>query len=81
MSGLESVEMGVIRIPTVYSNFDDFWDSNIVPIRPQGKTIASMSASGREELRSRLRNYLPVSSDGRIVYQSFASSIKARTPR
>ena len=79
-AGLESIETRVIRIPTIYSNFDDFWDSNAVPIGPQGKTIASMSASGREELRSRVRNHLPVSSDGRIVYQSFANSIKGRVP-
>lgn len=79
-AGLEAVETEVIRIPTVYSNFDDFWTSNVVPIGPQGKTIASMSASAREELRSRLRNHLPVSSDGRIVYHSFANSIKGRMP-
>jgi SAM-dependent methyltransferase len=64
---LESVETQVIRISIVYSDFDDFWDSNIVPIRPQGKIIAGMSASAREELRARLHDFLPVSSDGRIV--------------
>jgi SAM-dependent methyltransferase len=79
-AGLESVETRVIRIPTVYSNFDDFWDSNVVPIGPQGKTIAGMSLSAREELRSRLRNHLPDSSDGRIAYQSSANSIKGRVP-
>jgi ubiquinone/menaquinone biosynthesis C-methylase UbiE len=79
-AGLESVETRVIRIPTVYSDFDDFWDSNVVPIGPQGKTIAGMSADAREELRSRVRNNLPVSSDGRIIYQSFANSIKGRVP-
>src|SRR5262249_20157197 len=36
----------------------DFWDSNIVPIAPQGKIIAAMSASAREELRTRLRGHL-----------------------
>src|ERR1700730_3458943 len=29
-AGLESVETSVVRIRTVYSDFDDFWDSNIV---------------------------------------------------
>jgi ubiquinone/menaquinone biosynthesis C-methylase UbiE len=77
---LETVETRVIRIPTVYSDFEDFWDSNAVPIGPQGKLIASMSASAKEEFRSRLREHLPMSSNGRIVLQSFANSIKGRVP-
>ena len=78
--GLESVNTHVIRIETVYSDFNDFCDSNLVPIGPQGKVISRMSASAREELRARLRDYLPVSSDGRIVYESFASAVKGRVP-
>ena len=76
--GLETVDTRVIRIPIAYSDFDDFWDSNVVPIGPQGKLIAGMSTSVREELRMRLRDHLPVSSDGRIVYESFANAVKGR---
>jgi hypothetical protein len=76
-AGLETIETRVIRISTVYSDFEDFWDSNVVPIGPQGKLIASMSASAREELGLRLRDHLPVSSNGRIVFQN---SIKGRVP-
>jgi SAM-dependent methyltransferase len=79
-AGLETVETQVIRIPTVYSHFDDFWDSNAMPIGPQGKLIASMSESAKEELRAKLRDLLPVSSDGRIVFHSFANCIKGRVP-
>jgi ubiquinone/menaquinone biosynthesis C-methylase UbiE len=79
-AGLESVETRVIGIPTVYSNFDDFWDSNVVPIGPQGKIIAGMTASAKEELRARLRDQLPLSLDGSIVYQSFANAVKGRVP-
>ena len=70
----------MIRIQTIYSDFDDFWNSNIVPIGPQGKTIASMSTSAREEFRTRLRDHLPVSSNGCIVYESFANAVKGRVP-
>jgi SAM-dependent methyltransferase len=79
-AGLESVETRTIRIPTVYSNFDDFWDSNAVPIGPQGKIIAGMTASAKEELRARLRDQLPVAPDGRIVYEAFANAVKGRVP-
>jgi hypothetical protein len=68
----------VIRIPVLYSDFNDFWDSNAAPIGPQGKLIDAMSASAREELRARLRRRLPVTLDGRIIYESYANAVKGR---
>jgi ubiquinone/menaquinone biosynthesis C-methylase UbiE len=79
-AALESVETNVIRIPVTYSNFDDFWDSNTLPLGPQGKVIAGLSQSAREELRARLRDHLPISGDGRIAYESFANCVKGRVP-
>jgi hypothetical protein len=80
MAGLEAVETRVIRIPVRYADFDDFWDSNTVPVGPQGKVIAGMSPGEREQLRVRLRKHLPATSDGRIVYESFANAAKGRMP-
>jgi SAM-dependent methyltransferase len=80
MAGLEAIETRVIRIPVRYANFDDFWDSNTVPVGPQGKVIAGMSPGARAQLRVRLREHLPVTSDGRIVYESFANAVKGRVP-
>lgn len=77
-AGLESVDAEVIRIPVAYSDFDDFWNSNTVPIGPQGKLIDTMSANERERLRAHLRDHLPVASDGRIIYESFANAVKGR---
>jgi hypothetical protein len=79
-AGLESIATRVIRIPVVYSDFDDFWDSNTVLIGPQRKLIAGMSTSEREQLRTDLRDRLPTASDGRIVYESFANAVKGRVP-
>jgi SAM-dependent methyltransferase len=75
-AGLKSVETQVFRILTVYSDFEEFWDSNAVPIGPQGKIIAGMSANAKEELRSWLRDHLNMSTDGRIVYESSANCVK-----
>jgi len=75
---LDSVETRVIRIPVLYSDFNDFWDSNAAPIGPQGKLIDAMSASAREELRARLRRRLPVALDGQIIYESYANAVKGR---
>jgi ubiquinone/menaquinone biosynthesis C-methylase UbiE len=77
-AGLESIDTRVIRIPVVYSDFDDFWDSNTVLIGPQGKLIAGMSMRAKEQLRTDLRDCLPTASDGRIVYESFANAVKGR---
>lgn len=79
-AGLQSVETRVIRIETVYADFDDFWVSNTVPIGPQGKIIAGMSTSAREELRIRLRGYLSMSSTGAIVHHAFANAVKGQVP-
>jgi SAM-dependent methyltransferase len=78
MAGLEAIETCVIRIPVSFSDFDDFWDSNTVPIGPQGKVIDRMSPDMRERLRARLRKDLPVTSDGQIVYESFANAVRGR---
>jgi SAM-dependent methyltransferase len=77
-AGLASIETRVIRIPVTYSSFDDFWDSNTVPIGPQGKLIDGMSKSAREQLRSLLRERLPIGKDGRIAYEAFANAVKGR---
>jgi allophanate hydrolase subunit 1 len=77
-AGLTSIETRVIRIPVVYSDFDDFWDSNIVPVGPQGKFLQEMSPGAREQLRERLREQLPVGADGRIAYEAFANAVKGR---
>jgi ubiquinone/menaquinone biosynthesis C-methylase UbiE len=79
-AGLEEIETRVIRIPVTHANFDEFWDSNTVPVGPQGKVIARMSPAARDQLRTRLREYLPAASDGRIVYESFANAVKGRVP-
>jgi SAM-dependent methyltransferase len=78
MAGLEAIETCVIRIPVRYADFDDFWDSNTVPVGPQGKVIAGMSPGAREQLRARLREQLPVTSDGQILYEAFANAVRGR---
>jgi len=78
MAGLEAIETRVICIPVRYANFDDFWDSNTVPIVPQGKVIAGMSPGTREQLSARLREQLPAASDGQILYESFANAVRGR---
>jgi SAM-dependent methyltransferase len=46
-AGLDSIETYVIRIPVLFSDFNDFWNSNAAPIGPQGKLIDGMSGRKR----------------------------------
>jgi len=77
-AGLETVDTRVIRVPVVYSDFDDFWNSNSVPVGPHGKAIREMPPSVREQLRARVREQVPIASDGRIAYEAFANAVKGR---
>jgi ubiquinone/menaquinone biosynthesis C-methylase UbiE len=77
-AGLQAIETRVIRIPVTFVDFDDFWDSNTVPIGPQGKVIAAMTPDARDQLRARLREQLPTAPDGHIFYESFANAVRGR---
>lgn len=79
-AGLQAIETRQIRIPVVYSSFDDFCESNLVPIGPSGQVISAMSPSEREQLKARLREQLPIGADGRIAYEAFANAVKGRVP-
>jgi SAM-dependent methyltransferase len=80
-AGLESIDTRVIRITVTYSDFDDFWESNSVPVGPSGKAIHDMSPSAREQLRAHLRGGLPKGPDGRISYTAHANAVKGQVPR
>jgi SAM-dependent methyltransferase len=79
-AGLQSIETQVIRIPIVYSDFDDFWESNSAPVGPSGKMIHDLSPDAREQLLIRLREQLPIGFGGRIAYEAVASAVKGRAP-
>ena len=41
-AGLTAIETEVIRIRVSFSSFDDFWDSNTVPVGPSGKALPEL---------------------------------------
>ena len=62
--GTQSVETRVIRITVTYSGFDDFWDSNSVPVGPAGQAINKLAPAAREQFKAHLRKQLPEGPDG-----------------
>lgn len=79
-AGLASVETRSINIPVSYSNLDDFCASNVVPLGPHARLIASMSPETKAQLRERLRAALPIATDGSIVYEAVAHAVMGRVP-
>jgi SAM-dependent methyltransferase len=75
-AGLTAIESEVIRIRVNFSSFDDFWDSNTVPVGPSGKALSELTPSAREQLKTRLRERLPIAADGSIAYEAFANAVK-----
>jgi ubiquinone/menaquinone biosynthesis C-methylase UbiE len=79
-AGLKSIDTRVIRILTHYANFDDFWNANTLGIGRLGKALNEMTASVREQVRTRLREQLAIGPDGGVTYEAFANAVKGRKP-
>jgi ubiquinone/menaquinone biosynthesis C-methylase UbiE len=79
-AGFQSIESRVIRISVSYAGFDDFWDSNSVPVGPAGTAVNKLSPEKKEELKALLRKRLPQGPDGRISYEAIANAVKGRVP-
>ncbi len=77
-AGLKSIDTCVIRIQTPYADFDDYWNSNTLPVGPLGKTVHGMAPALREQLRSRLREQLATNADGSVTCEAFVNAIKGR---
>ena len=63
-AGLKS---SAIRIPTSYSDFDEFWNANCLGVGPLSEALNKMTPSEREQLQSRLREELVISPDGKVI--------------
>jgi hypothetical protein len=70
----------VIRIQVAFSSFDDFWESNSVPVGPAGKALADLPPVEKERLKTHVRDRLPIAADGSIAYEAFANAVKGRAP-
>ena len=79
-AGLTAIETTVIRIRVSFSSFDDFWDSNTLPVGPSGKALSGLAPSAREQLKTKVRERLPIAADGSIVYEAFANAVKGTAP-
>ncbi len=77
-AGFVQIDTRAINISVEFADFEEFWQSMTVPVGPAGKAIAAMSPDSLSQLRSVLVQQMPVTADGRVIYEARASAVKGR---
>ena len=78
-AGFTDVTATEIEVAQTYTNFDDYWSSQIQPSSPSGKTFAALDEAQRVRLRDLLRTTMPAA-DGTVTYKAVAIAGKGRRP-
>ncbi|WP_410638193.1 class I SAM-dependent methyltransferase [Amycolatopsis sp. lyj-346] len=65
-AGFTAVSVGEIRIPTVFADFDDYWQPFLGAQGPAPSYLATLPEAGRTRIRELLRSRLPSNPDGSI---------------
>jgi hypothetical protein len=66
-AGLRDVTVDAVVVPTVFRDFDDFWQPHLLGgSSPAQRYVTSLSADQRTALRERLQAMLPMADDGSI---------------
>ena len=65
-AGFTAVSVGEIRIPTVFADFDDYWQPFLGAQGPAPSYLATLPEADRGRIRELLRSRLPSNPDGSI---------------
>ena len=65
-TGLQDVGIRSIEVPTVFRDFDDYWNPFLAGVGPAPAYTISLSEEHRTALREKIREGLPFNSDGSI---------------
>ena len=79
-AGLEAVEVRAIDIPTLFANFDDYWQPFLGGQGPAPAYAMSLDETARARLRDRIRARLPTEANGSISLTARAWAARARVP-
>jgi hypothetical protein len=75
-AGLREVATRAIDVPTVFRDFDDYWDPFLGGQGPAPAYCVGLAEDARTALRERLRTSLPVAPDGRIRLTARAWAVR-----
>lgn len=79
-AGLETVAVRAIEIPTVFRDFNDYWEPFLGGQGPAPAYVATLDKTQNERLRERLRQTLPTESDGSIHLTASAWAVRGTKP-
>jgi SAM-dependent methyltransferase len=77
-TGLDEVEVRAIEIPTVFTDFDDYWRPFLGGQGPAPGYVASLAEDHRGALRELLRDRLPSTPGGSIPLTATAWAVRGR---
>ena len=73
--GPRAIETTALTVPTVFEDFEDYWQPFLGGQGPGPAYVASLGAADRKELRAALVRALPTEPDGRIVLSARAWAV------
>lgn len=73
---LDQVESCAIDVPTVFTDFDDYWSPFLGGQAPAPRYVMSLSERHRNELRDLMRARLPIAADGTIPLMARAWAVR-----
>jgi SAM-dependent methyltransferase len=76
-AGLPNAHVTAIEIPTVFANFDDYWEPFLGGQGPGPAYAMSLTARDRMRLGGLLRSRLPAAADGTIALTARAWAVRA----
>lgn len=79
-ANLSAIRARSIEIPTRFSDFDDYWAPFLGGQGPAPAYAMSLDEASRNRLRDRIRQRLPIESDGSIPLVARAWAIQGRVP-
>jgi len=77
-AGLTDVDSRHIDVPTVFRDFDDYWEPFLAGQGPAPAYVVSLEERHREALRERLRASLRAAEDGSIALVARALAVRGR---
>jgi ubiquinone/menaquinone biosynthesis C-methylase UbiE len=78
-AGLAAVETRQITVERTFTDFDDFWTTNMLSASIAAR-LADMPPADVDQLKARVRARVPAGSDGRITCGAWANAVKGRVP-
>lgn len=79
-AGLGDVATRGIEVPTVFTDFADYWTPFLGGQGPAPAYVASLTTDRQDALRERIRADLPIAADGSISLRARAWAVKGKRP-